>query len=83
MNEDRIYLGNGKRVGNYDVVAFSVCLSDIPTASVFEYKGKQYVKLVIGSKREPDQWGKTHRVWLDTQKPPERKKKEPESFDIY
>lgn len=73
--EKRIYIGHGKKVKTYDLVNFSVCLSDIPTGPdtpIFEYKGKNYVKLVIGAKRETDQYGKTHSVWIDTFKPEKR-----------
>ena len=31
--------------------------------------GKQYLKIKISKKREPDQYGKTHTVEIDTWKP--------------
>ena len=73
--EQRQYVGHGKKVGQYDLVNFSVCLTDIPTTSLFEYKGKQYIKLCIGAKREKDKYGKTHSVWIDTFKPEARPQK--------
>lgn len=79
--EKRIYVGSGKRVKNYDLVNFSVCLTDVPTTAVFEYKGKNYIKLVIGAKREPDQYGKTHSIWVDTFKPEKRSPSNAEQED--
>lgn len=73
--EQRQYVGHGRKVKQYDLVNFSVCLTDIPTTSVFEYKGKQYVKLCIGAKKQADQYGKTHSVWIDTFKPEARPQK--------
>jgi hypothetical protein len=67
--EKRTYLGHGKRVKDYDLVNFSVCLSDIPAGAPFEYNGKKYIKLVIGAKKETNQYGKTHSIWVDTFKP--------------
>lgn len=79
QRQDRRFVGSGKRVKDFDLINFSVCLSDIPTGSVFEYKGKQYVKLVIGGKREVDSYGKTHSVWLDPFKPDPNRKAEHDS----
>ena len=76
QQEKRIYLGHGKRVKDYDLINFSLCISDIPTSSPFEYKGKKYIKLVIGAKKETDQYGKTHSIWLDTFKPQKQNQEE-------
>lgn len=57
------YVGNGKAFGDYGCIKFGLKVSDlIPN-------DKGYVNLVIGPKREPDQWGKTHSVWVDDWKP--------------
>ena len=74
-NEPRNYVGRGKRVKDYDLINITVCLSQLPTDVPFEYKGKQFVKLVVGGKRETDQWGNTHSVWVDTFKPDKNRKR--------
>lgn len=78
MAEDkRIYLGHGRKHPKYDITNFSICVSEIPKEWIFEYKGKKYLKLVMGAKKTPDQYGKTHSVWLDTFKPDPEKKGQP------
>ena len=39
---------------------------------VVDYNGKKYLRLTIGNKKEADQYGKTHSVWLDEYKPEEK-----------
>lgn len=70
--EKPIYLGKGKEIGQYGKVAFSICLDAIPTDSIFEYKGKKYVKMIMSKNKMPDNYGKTHSVSLDTFKPEPR-----------
>lgn len=70
MNTDKIWVGSGKEFGNYGDINISVCLDDIPSAHRQTSKnGKVYLNLVVSKKREPDQWGKTHSVRVDTWKP--------------
>ena len=63
MNEKK-YVGSGKRVGNYDLINFTISAEKIQDAFV-EYNGKKYLKLSIGKKKTVDQYGKTHSVWID------------------
>ena len=77
--EKRIYLGRGKRVKNYDLINITVCVTDLPNGAVFEYNGKKYLKLVVGGKKEIDQWGNTHSVWLNTFKPDGTKSQQKQS----
>ena len=63
MNEKK-YVGSGKKVGNYDLVNFTIGEEKLKE-HWFEYMGKRYVKLTLGKKRETDQYGKTHTVWID------------------
>jgi len=74
MNKDRKYVGNGKKVGNYDMINISVKKSQLE-GNWFEYKGEHYVKLTIGSLKETDQYGKTHSVWINDYKPDPAKAK--------
>lgn len=67
---DKNYVGSGRKNEQYDLINFSVCLSDIPADDVFEYNGKKYCKLTIGSKKDGvDQYGKSHSVWVNDYKP--------------
>ena len=31
----------------------------------FEYNGDEYIRLTVGKKKEMDQYGKTHTVWVN------------------
>jgi len=67
---DKNYVGNGVKNDQYDLINFSVCLSDLREDDVFEYNGKKYCKLTVGSKKDgADQYGKTHSVWVNDYKP--------------
>ena len=68
----KIYVGNGKAHGLFDLINFSVCLSDLPKEHIFEYNDKKYIKLKVVEKKEPDRYGKTHYVEVDTWKPEQK-----------
>lgn len=78
---DKIYVGSGKKHPDYEIVNVSLCLSDLPKEHIFEYKDKKYIKLKVAEKREPDQYGKTHYVEVDTWKP-EPKQDEPQYPEV-
>lgn len=65
-NETPIYVGKGKST-KYGV-RFSVCITD-SEAHIFEYNGKKYLKLEVNEMRQPDKYGKTHTVKVDTFNP--------------
>lgn len=78
MSEKK-YVGKGRAIGTYGAVAFSVCVESIKEHT-FEYKGKNYVKLIVSPMRQPDKFGKTHEVTLDTWKPdPSKRKEDPQT----
>lgn len=67
---EKIYLGSGKKVGQYGNIAVSVCLEDLqPHAKKSEKNGKHYVNLIVSELKTPNQWGKTHSVYLDEWQP--------------
>ena len=68
--EERIYVGSGKKASQYDIVNVSICIDDLEK-HIFEYKGKRYAKLTVAAKKETDQYGKTHSVSINTWKPDE------------
>ena len=66
---EKIYVGNGKKAKDYDIVNVSLCLSDIPAEHINEFQGKKYIKLSVAKRREPDNYGRTHSVSVDVYKP--------------
>lgn len=78
MSENKIYLGKGKSVGDYDMVNFSICVSDIPKDKIFEFEGKKYLKLTIARMKQPDKYGKEYTIYLDEYKP--KKEENPEDY---
>ena len=76
----RAYLGNGKKVANFPLVNFSICLSDIPEGVVSESKtnGKKYLNLTIGELTTQSEWGHTHSVWVNDYKPEQKSESRPQ-----
>lgn len=68
---DKVYVGNGKKAGNYDIVNISISEEKVRD-HWFDYNGKKYLRLAVGGLREPNQYGKTHSVWVDNYKPEEK-----------
>ncbi len=72
-NEEKIYVGSGKKSSQFDQVTIDVCLTKIPKEFITEDKnGNKYIKLKVSAKREIDQYGKSHAVTVDTWKPEPR-----------
>jgi len=72
---EKKYVGKGKKAGQYDLVNFSINLTDLPKEDIYEYNGKKYINLTIGALKVEDKFGKTHSVWVNDFKP--EKKEEP------
>jgi hypothetical protein len=67
---EKIYIGRGKKVGQYGTIGVSICIDDIPKEHITKANnGKRYLNLNISEKREVDQYGYTHTVSIDTWKP--------------
>jgi hypothetical protein len=79
--EEKIYVGSGKKVKDYDLVNISVCLDDRIKPYIYEYKGKKYINLTVAAKKEVDQYGKSHYVAINTFKPDEKKVETKEEND--
>lgn len=69
MNKEKIYVGSGREVGNYGNIAISFALEDVKQYAKQANNGKQYVNLIIGKKKEKDQYGKTHWLAIDEYNP--------------
>ncbi|MBS4071423.1 MAG: hypothetical protein KGZ90_08860 [Algoriphagus sp.] len=57
------YIGKGKQVENRNIVEVSLNLAELQNHS-FEYEGETYVKFNVAKLKEPDQYGKTHTVYV-------------------
>ena len=57
------YMGKGKQVENMDIVEVSLNLAELQNHS-FEYEWETYVKFNVAKLKEPDQYGKTHTVYV-------------------
>lgn len=76
---EKIYIGRGKKVGQYGTIAVSICIDDIPKEHITKAgNGKRYLNLNIAEKREPDQYGYTHSVAVDTWKPEAKPQPKPQ-----
>ena len=74
---NKIFCGSGKEFGIYGTVNISVCLSDLPKEHITEgSSGKKYIRLKLNRKREPDQYGHTHSLEVDTWKPEKQEPKQ-------
>ena len=85
---DKIYVGSGKKkeFGNGgSILNLNLCVSDIPKEWIKKYEGngKSYLRLKAVQKREPDQYGNTHYIEVDTWVPEEKPKQEtkPQGFE--
>lgn len=68
MENNFIKVGSGTKKFN-DLSKVSLCLTDIPKEYIFEYNGKEYIKLDVKVFDKPNQFGKDVAVNVDTFKP--------------
>jgi hypothetical protein len=51
------------------MINIGICLSDLPKSKITESKnGKKYINIVVDERREPDQYGNTHTVYISQSK---------------
>jgi hypothetical protein len=62
------YLGKGKQVENLDIVEVSLNMAELQNHT-FEFEGETFVKFNIAKMKEPDQYGKTHMVYVSVKQP--------------
>jgi predicted transcriptional regulator len=62
------YIGKGKQVENMEIVEVSINLAELQNHS-FEYEGETYVKFNVAKLKEPDQYRKTHTVYIFVKEP--------------
>lgn len=71
MSNEKKYIGSGKQVGEYDMINVSIS-EDKVKDHWFEYKGQRYLKITVAKRKEADQYGKTHTVFIDEYEPKEK-----------
>ena len=72
-NKERIFVGNGTQNNEYYT---TLVLNEEDMKNHFftnKYNGKRQIRLTVGKKREKDQYGKTHTVWVNDYKSEEEK----------
>jgi len=70
MENDKIFCGSGKTFGQYGAIGINICIDDIPAEFIFTgNNGKRYVKMNVRAKKNPDNYGNTHYVEVNTWKP--------------
>lgn len=68
-NNNKMFVGNGKKVANYDLVNFSIKMSKVQE-HIYEYKGEKYLKMTMGANKDgANEYGQTHKIWIDEYKP--------------
>lgn len=67
-NEKKIYCGAGKKTANPKYIQISVCLDNIPTEHINNFKDKRYVNLTLIEMDKPDEKGRTHSLVVNTYK---------------
>ena len=74
---ENIFCGSGREVSfdnGSSIVYVTLNLAELKE-HIYDYNGKKYVNLTVGARKEPDQFGKTHYVKINTFKPEEKKAK--------
>jgi hypothetical protein len=64
---EKIYIGKGKKVENYDIVEVSINMDEASKHS-FEYQGVNYLKFSVAAMKKTDDHGKTHTAYLSKKK---------------
>jgi len=66
---DNIFIGSARDMGNYNFMTGSICLDDIPAQHIQTAKNnKRYVKIKINKRKDPDKYGNTHFITINTYK---------------
>lgn len=57
------YIGKGTQVGKLDIVRVTLKVSEIE-AYAHEYQGEMYISFEVAKMQKPDQYKKTHTVYV-------------------
>lgn len=73
------YCGSGKERGNYGIVSARIYLDQAKPFIKVDDKGRHYLDFDCGKRKEADQFGFTHAVWISEKIVEEP---QPQPFDI-
>lgn len=74
MATEKIYCGTGRqKFENMIEVTINLTAIGKQTEHYFEHNGEKYIKLKVAKRKEPDKYGHTHYVEVDTYKKQENK----------
>ena len=62
-NTEKIYIGKGTQVQNYDLYNVTLNISKAE-ALIFEHNGEKFIKFTLAKTIKPDQYGKTHTAYI-------------------
>lgn len=62
MGYSKDYIGSGKKISE-GIVRVSIDLEKVKP-HIYEFNGKKYLTFNVSEKREADQYGKTHSVYV-------------------
>ena len=74
QKEKKVYLSNLKTIGQTQGVKGRIYADKVQDHWQTDDKGRKYLPFAIWPNREPDQFGNTHAMTLDTWKPDPSKK---------
>ena len=69
----KVYLANLKSFGNFGSIKGRFYMDKIEEHIQTDDKGRKYIPFIVNVNKEPDQYGNTHSVVLDTWKPDDTK----------
>lgn len=62
------YIASGKKNDKYDIVYTRLYVDKFQNLLKTDHKsGRQYLDINVGTRREVDQYGYTHNVWVNTE----------------
>lgn len=74
MTLQKTYIGKGKQVKDFEMVDVTVKWNDLEK-HVFEYEGEKFLRFTVAKMKEPDQYERTHTVYVTEKVPEESPKK--------
>jgi len=68
------YVGKGSKVENMDIVKITVKVEDLLKYK-YEFKGEEYITMEVALMKKPDEYERTHTVYVTTREEVEEPKK--------
>jgi hypothetical protein len=80
IKKKKTFVGSGIEVGEYKYIAAGMAIEDVTPFAKKAANGKHYFNILIGKKKEKDQYGKTHWVAIDEWEKKSTEEKEQEKL---